>query len=126
MRRRELMVLLGGALIGSPAARAQQKAMPVIGWLSGPSPGPYAPFAAAFRQELSDAGYVEGQNVAIDYRWANGECDRLAALATDLVRRKVDVIAALSLPAALAAKSATSTIPIVFVTGADPVAKGLV
>jgi putative tryptophan/tyrosine transport system substrate-binding protein len=127
VRRRDLLTLIGGTAALLPIrARAQQKAMPVIGWLSGASPGPYAPFAAAFRQEWSDAGYVEGQNVAIDYRWANGEYDRLAALATDLVRRKVDVIAALSLPAALAAKSATSTIPIVFVTGADPVAKGLV
>jgi putative ABC transport system substrate-binding protein len=126
MNRRELMLLMLGATLAPRGLCAQQKAMPVIGWLSGASPGPYAPFAAAFRQELSDAGYVEGQNVAIDYRWANGEYDRLAALATDLVRRKVDVIAVLSLPAALAAKSATSTIPIVFVTGADPVAKGLV
>jgi putative tryptophan/tyrosine transport system substrate-binding protein len=120
------MLLLGGAMTVGRGLRAQQKTMPVIGWLSGASPGSYAPFAAAFGQGLSDADYVEGQNVAIDYRWANGEYDRLAALAADLVRRKVDVIAALSLPAALAAKSATSTIPIVFVTGDDPVANGLV
>jgi putative ABC transport system substrate-binding protein len=120
------MLLLGGAMTVGRGLRAQQKTMPVIGWLSGASLGSYAPFAAAFGQGLSDADYVEGQNVAIDYRWANGEYDRLAALAADLVRRKVDVIAALSLPAALAAKSATSTIPIVFVTGDDPVANGLV
>jgi len=126
VKRRELLLLLAGALTAPRALRAQQKAMPVIGWLSGASPGSYAPFAAAFRQGLSDTGYVEEHNVAIDYRWASGEYDRLAALAADLVRRKVDVIAALSLPAALAAKSATSTIPIVFVTGEDPVANGLV
>jgi putative ABC transport system substrate-binding protein len=126
MKRRELMLLMLGATLAPRGLRAQQKAMPVIGWLSGASPGSYAPFAAAFRQGLSDAGYVKGQNLAIDYRWANGEYDRLAALAADLVRRKVDVMAAFSLPAALAAKAATSTIPIVFVTGEDPVANGLV
>jgi hypothetical protein len=120
------MTVLAGGMAYPLLAEAQQKAMPVIGWLSGASAGSYAPFAAAFRQGLSDAGYVEGQSVAIDYRWANGESDRLAALAADLVRRKVDVIAAFSLPAALAAKSATSTIPLVFVTGEDPVANGLV
>jgi putative ABC transport system substrate-binding protein len=105
--------------------RAQQKAMPVIGYLSFASPGPFAPFVAAQRQGLSETGYVEGQNVAIEYRWAEGHYDRLPALATDLAGRKVDVIAASGPPSALAAKSVTSTIPIVFSSG-DPIGEGLV
>jgi ABC-type uncharacterized transport system substrate-binding protein len=129
VRRRELMLLLGGAatVAGRPiAARAQKKAMPVIGWLSGASPGPYAPLVAAFRQGLSDTGYVEGQNVAIEYRWAEGRYDRLPALAAELVGRKVDVIVAGgSASSPLAAKNATLTIPIVFSTG-DPVERGVV
>jgi ABC-type uncharacterized transport system substrate-binding protein len=125
MRRRELMLLLGGALTTARVLRAQQKAMPVIGYLNSASPGPNAPFVPEFHQGLSEAGYVEGQNVAIEYRWAEGDYDRLAALAADLVHRNVDVIAALGLPSALAAKSATSTIPIVFSVG-DPVERGLV
>ena len=92
MRRRELM-LLGAAMTAAPALRAQQKAVPVIGYLGGASPGPFAPFVAAFRQGLRETGYVEGQNLAIEYRWAEGHYDRLPALAADLVDRKVDVIA---------------------------------
>jgi putative ABC transport system substrate-binding protein len=125
MKRRELMLLLGGAITAPRALRAQQKAMPVIGHLGSESPGPMAPFVAAFLQGLSETGYVEGQNVAIEYRWAEGDYNRLAALAADLVRRKVDVIATLGIPSALVAKSATSTIPIVFSVG-DPVERGLV
>src|SRR6266478_7572896 len=125
MRRRELMLLLGGAMTAPRAARAQQKTMPVIGYLGSESPGPMAPFVAAFLQGLSETGYVEGQNVAIEYRWAEGDYNRLAALAADLVRRKVDVIATLGIPSALVAKSATSTIPIVFSVG-DAVERGLV
>jgi putative ABC transport system substrate-binding protein len=127
MRRRELMLLVASAMIASPAARAQQKAMPVIGYLSSTSPMMNAPVLAAFRQGLSDAGYVEGQNVAIEFRWAEGRYDRLPALAADLVDRKVDLIAATGgIVSARAAKNATSSIPIVFIIGTDPVADGLV
>ena len=124
MRRRELMLLLGGAMTAARALRAQQKAMPVIGYLSGTSPGPYL---AMYRQALSEMGYAEGQNLAIEYRWAEGRTDRLPALAADLVDRKVDLIAATGgIECARAAKKATSTIPIVFLIGTDPVADGLV
>ncbi len=127
MRRRELMLLMIGAMTAPRGLSAQQKAIPVIGYLNGTSPGPAAPFVAAFRQGLSETAYVEGQNVAIEYRWAEGHYDRLPALAADLVGRKVDLIAASGGPAsALAAKSATSMIPIVFVSGDDAVAAGLV
>src|SRR5215472_36167 len=129
MRRREILVLLAGATIACPraAVRAQQKVMPVIGFLNGSSPGQVAPVVAAFRQGLSETGYVEGQNVAIDYRWAEGHFDRLTALAAGLVGRKVDAIAATdTLAAVRAAKSATSTIPIVFTGVSDPVGNGLV
>jgi putative ABC transport system substrate-binding protein len=108
------------------AARAQQKTMPVIGVLNTGSPPSAEPLMAAFRQGLSEAGYVEGQNLAIEYRWAEGHYDRLPALAADLVGRKVDLIMANSPPSALAAKSAISTIPIVFRSGADPVGDGLI
>ena len=126
MRRRELMLLLGGTMTAARALRAQQKAMPVIGYLAGGSPGPNAPLVAAFRQGLSETGYVEEQNLAIEYRWAEGRYDRLPALAADLVGRKVDVIVTGNLTSALAAKSATSTIPIVFVSEGDAVGDGLV
>jgi putative ABC transport system substrate-binding protein len=115
---------------GLPSAlRAQQKAMPVIGYLSigSASPGPFLPIVAAFRQGLSDTGYVEGQNLAIEYRWAEGQYDRLPALAADLVGHNVDVIATAGGPMAVrAAKSATSTVPIVFMGTSDPVGNGLV
>jgi putative ABC transport system substrate-binding protein len=128
VRRRDALALLGAApLVWPLAGRAQQKAMPVTGFLSGASPGPYAPFVAAFHQGLSETGYVEGQNVAIEYRWAEGHYDRLPALAADLVGRKVDLIAASGGSVSVrAAKSATWTIPIVFTSGDDPVATGLV
>ena len=127
MNRRELMLLLGGAITAPRALRAQQKVMPVIGFLSGSSPGPYAPSVAAFRQGLSETGYVEGRNLAIEYRWAEGHYDRLAALAADLVGRKVEVIIAMGGDlASRAAKDATSTIPIVFSVGGDPIELGLV
>jgi putative ABC transport system substrate-binding protein len=128
MRRRDFIILLAGAMGGWPSAlRAQQKAMPVIGWLDATSAGSRASYLAAFRQELSETGYVEGQNLAIEYHWAEGRYDRLPALAADLVGRKVDVILSTGgLPSALAAKSATSTIPIIFNVGVDPVEFGLV
>jgi ABC-type uncharacterized transport system substrate-binding protein len=126
MRRREFVLLLAGTMTTARALRAQQKAMPVIGILGAGSPGPYALFVAAVLQGLGDTGYVEGQNVAIEYRWAEGRYDQLSALAGDLVSRKVDVIIAMGgTPPALAAKNATATIPIVFSSG-DPVERGLV
>ena len=126
--RRELLVALSGVAVAWPlAARAEQPAMPVIGFLHPASPESYAVLLRAFRQGLKEAGFVEGENVAIEYRWAEGQNDRLPALADELVRRRVAVIAAAGGPnSALAAKAATTTVPILFVTGQDPVRLGLV
>jgi putative ABC transport system substrate-binding protein len=128
MRRREFVAALGGFAVPWPlAARAQQPAMPVVGYLYGGSPESSVQRVAAFRKGLSETGYIEGENVAIEFRWANDRTDRLPELATDLVRRKVAVIATPgSSQAALAVKAATTTIPIVFAIGSDPVREGLI
>jgi putative tryptophan/tyrosine transport system substrate-binding protein len=125
MRRREFVAGLGGAAVWPVVTRAQQAAMPVIGFLNSGSPGGYEAMVAGFRQGLKETGYVEGQNVAVEYRWAGGQYDRVPAMAAELVRRQVAVIVANS-PGAQAVKEVTTTIPIVFTTGTDPVQIGLV
>jgi putative tryptophan/tyrosine transport system substrate-binding protein len=126
LKRREFVTLLGGVVAWPLVVQAQQPTMPVIGFLNQGSAKPSGYLAAAFRKGLSDVNYVEGRNVEIEYRWAESQYNELPKLATDLVNRKVAVIVAAFLPAALAAKAATSTIPICFITGADPVKQDLV
>ena len=126
MRRRDFILLLAGAMTAARALRAQQKAMPVVGYLNPTSPAIGLAVLAAFRQGLSEAGYVEGKDLAIEYRWAEGHYDRLPVLAADLVSRKVSLIAAIGGVSARAAKNATSSIPIVFMGSGDPVGEGLI
>jgi putative ABC transport system substrate-binding protein len=128
MKRRDFITLVGGAAAAWPmVARAQQAAMPVVGFLGSSFPEPYADRVAAIRQGLRDTGFVDGQNLTIEYRWADGQYDRLPTLVADLVRRQVSVIVTSGGPGtALAAKAASSTIPIVFAIGSDPVKYGLI
>src|SRR6516225_12033550 len=125
MRRREFIILLGGAAAWPLAVNAQQPAMPIIGFLNSASPDGYAPMVAGFRQGLKETGYVEGQNLAVEYRWAGGQYDRVPAMALELLGRQVAVIVA-NTPGVLAIKAAITTIPIVFSTSSDPVQVGLV
>src|SRR6516225_2669821 len=126
-KRREFIAFIGGATAWPFAAHAQQPAMPVIGSLNSASPDGYASYIAEFRQSLKQAGYIEGENLGVEYRWAEGQYERLPALAAELIRRKVTLIfASGGIASALAAKAVSTTVPIVFVNGSDPVKSGLV